>query len=318
MKNKFFIIIFLLITLSVGVFIGINLKDKSSPENVKIIELNDRNEEKYPPKIIDEEIPPLPEKITTDSAIKKEESKEKIKEKVKDSEVSEIIKETLFNGTSKLAILIDDTGSSLNLAREFKNLNMPLSFAILPYLAKSREVNKLLSESGYKVLLHLPMEGSDTAVNKNTKDLLKTSLTKEEIYDIFNRALENVGPVSGFNNHMGSVFTSSQESMETVLEFAKNRGLFYIDSKTTAKSKGYRIARNMEIPSSECMYFLDNSKAVVDIEKELRKAVEISKKKGRAIVIGHFHKNMVEALKNSREMLVKSNVKLVFVDEILE
>ena len=74
----------------------------------------------------------------------------------KDSEVNEIIKETLFNGSSKLAILIDDTGSSLALAKDFRDLNMPLSFAILPYLAKSREVNKLLSESGYKVLLHLP------------------------------------------------------------------------------------------------------------------------------------------------------------------
>lgn len=314
MKNKIIFIVFLLISLSIGVLIGISLKNNTNSKSVKTIEINDKNEDKYPPKIVDEEEAPPMEKVTTDSSIKNE----KVEEKTKDSEVHDIIKETLFNGTSKLAILIDDTGSSLSLAKEFRALDMPLSFAVLPYLAKSKEVNKLLSESGYKVLLHLPMEGSDKAVNENTKNLLKTSLTKEEIYDIFNKALENVGSVSGFNNHMGSVFTSSQERMETVLEFAKSRGLFYIDSRTTAKSKGYRIAKNMEIPSAECMYFLDNSKAVVDIEKELRRAVEISRKKGRAVVIGHFHKNMVEALKNSREMLAKSNVKLVFVDEILE
>ena len=314
MKNKMFIIIFILISLTIGIFIGLNLKKENNVNNVKTIEFSEKKEEKHPPKIVDEEVSPPLDKDVEKNLVKEE----KTKEKTKDSEVKEIIKETLFNGSSKLAILIDDSGSSLALAREFRDLKIPLSFAVLPYLAKSREVNKLLSESGYKVLLHLPMEGSDKAVNENTKNLLKTSLTREEINDIFNKALENVGPVSRFNNHMGSVFTSSQEGMEIVLEFAKNRGLFYIDSKTTPKSKGYRIAKNMEIPSAECMYFLDNSKAVVDIEKELNRAVEISKKKGRAIVIGHFHKNMVEALKNSREMLAKSNVKLVFVDEILE
>lgn len=311
MKNKILVVVFLLITLGIGIFIGLNIRKNDSIEKVKIIEM-DNNEEIYPSKIMDEPENPPMDKVITDSAVKEE------KETGKDSEVNEIIKETLFNGSSKLAILIDDTGSSLALAKDFRDLNMPLSFAILPYLAKSREVNKLLSESGYKVLLHLPMEGSDKAVNENTKNLIKTTLTKEEIYDIFNKALENVGPVSGFNNHMGSVFTSSEEGMGTVLEFAKNRGLFYIDSKTTSKSKGYRMAKNMEIPSAECMHFIDNSKAVVDIEKELKRAVEIAHKKGRAVVIGHFHKNMVEALKNSQEMLAKSNVKLVFVDEILE
>lgn len=313
MKNKALIILLFLLTLSTGIFVGLNLK-KSKDDNNKTIQINIKNVEKTIPKI-EHEKPLFPvDKIITNSAIEAENSKKKSK----DSEVKEIVEETLFNNSGKLAILIDDTGSSLSLAKEFKDLNIPISFAILPYLSKSKEVNKFLTGNGYRVLLHLPMEGSDTAVNENTKNLLRTNLTKEEMYKIFNDALENVGPVSGFNNHMGSVFTSSQESMETILEFSKAKGLFYIDSKTTAKSRGFKVAKNMEIPSAECMHFLDNSKEIADIEKELRKSVEIAQKKGRAVVIGHFHKNMMQALKNSKEMLIKSNVNLVFVDEILE
>lgn len=313
MENKVLIVVLCLLTLGIGIFIGLNIK-KSRYENSRTIQINVKNIEKKSSKIKEEMIPPPIDKSIIDSAVIEEISEEK----AKDTEVKEIVEETLFNNSGKLAILIDDTGSSLALAKDFKDINIPISFAVLPYLSKSKEVNNFLRENGYKVLLHLPMEGSDTAVNENTKNLLRTSLTKEEMNKIFSDALENVGPVSGFNNHMGSVFTSSQESMETILEFGRARGLFYIDSKTTAKSRGFKVAKNMGIPSAECVHFLDNSKAVVDIEKELKKSVEIAQKKGRAIVIGHFHKNMMQALKNSKEMLIKSNVKLVFVDEILE
>lgn len=232
--------------------------------------------------------------------------------------IKEVIKETLPQGKGNLAILIDDAGGSLELAKAFASLNMNISFAVLPYLAKSREVNEYLTSKGHTVILHLPMEGSDTAVNDNTRGLLKTELSKEEISEIFRNALENVGSVKGFNNHMGSVFTSSKEAMGTVLSYAKERNLFYVDSRTIASSQGYKTAKEMNIPTAQCVHFLDNSKNVIDIEKELLRAARISQNKGNALVIGHFHKNMVEALANTKETLANSGINLIFVDEILE
>lgn len=232
--------------------------------------------------------------------------------------VKEVLKESLPKGNGNLAILIDDAGGSLELAKAFASLDMDISFAVLPYLAKSREVNEYLTSKGHTVILHLPMEGSDTAVNDNTKGLLKTELSKEEIGEIFKNALENVGSVKGFNNHMGSVFTSSKEAMGTVLSYAKERNLFYVDSRTIASSQGYKTAKEMNIPTAQCVHFLDNSKNVVDIEKELLRAARISQNKGNALVIGHFHKNMVEALANTKETLANSGINLIFVDEILE
>lgn len=232
--------------------------------------------------------------------------------------VKEVLKESLPKENGNLAILIDDAGGSLELAKAFASLDMDISFAVLPYLAKSREVNEYLTSKGHTVILHLPMEGSDTAVNDNTRGLLKTELSKEEIGEIFKNALENVGSVKGFNNHMGSVFTSSKEAMGTVLSYAKERNLFYVDSRTIASSQGYKTAKEMNIPTAQCVHFLDNSKNVVDIEKELLRAARISQNKGNALVIGHFHKNMVEALANTKETLANSGINLIFVDGILE
>ena len=249
----------------------------------------------------------------------KPEEKEVEKPKEEQAEaIKEVIKESLPKGNGNLAILIDDAGGSLELAKAFASLDMNISFAVLPYLAKSREVNEYLTSKGHTVILHLPMEGSDTAVNDNTKGLLKTELSKEEMSEIFKNALDNVGSVRGFNNHMGSVFTSSKEAMGTVLSYGKERNLFYVDSRTIASSQGYKTAKEMNIPTAQCFHFLDNSKNVVDIEKELLRAARISQNKGNALVIGHFHKNMVEALANTKETLANSGINLIFVDEILE
>ena len=249
----------------------------------------------------------------------KPEEKEVEKPKEEQAEaIKEVIKESLPKGNGNLAILIDDAGGSLELAKAFASLDMKISFAVLPYLAKSREVNEYLTSKGHTVILHLPMEGSDTAVNDNTKGLLKTELSKEEMSEIFKNALDNVGSVRGFNNHMGSVFTSSKEAMGTVLSYGKERNLFYVDSRTIASSQGYKTAKEMNIPTAQCVHFLDNSKNVVDIEKELLRAARISQNKGNALVIGHFHKNMVEALANTKETLANSGINLIFVDEILE
>lgn len=249
----------------------------------------------------------------------KPEEKEVEKPKEEQAEaIKEVIKESLPKGNGNLAILIDDAGGSLELAKAFASLDMNISFAVLPYLAKSREVNEYLTSKGHTVILHLPMEGSDTAVNDNTKGLLKTELSKEEMSEIFKNALDNVGSVRGFNNHMGSVFTSSKEAMGTVLSYGKERNLFYVDSRTIASSQGYKTAKEMNIPTAQCVHFLDNSKNVVDIEKELLRAARISQNKRNALVIGHFHKNMVEALANTKETLANSGINLIFVDEILE
>ena len=42
----------------------------------------------------------------------------------------------------------------------------------------------------------------------------------------------------GFNNHMGSKFTEDERLMKVVIDTAKQRGVFFLDSKTTAKSVG--------------------------------------------------------------------------------
>lgn len=218
----------------------------------------------------------------------------------------------------KLAVLIDDVGMGTKTADYFSEIKEPLTFATLPFLPKSIEATKKLRDEGFQVILHMPMAGSSDRLNSKTEGIIELGMTKEEIYRRFDRAIENVGGMDGFNNHMGSRFTADAFFMKVLLQYAKEKNMFYIDSKTTPKTKGYDTAKKLGLPSYYCSHFLDNSKKVEDIKKEIKVAVKMAKKGKKLLVIGHYHKNTALALKEMMGYIKGEGVKLVYVDEVLE
>lgn len=218
----------------------------------------------------------------------------------------------------KLAILIDDVGYNTKSAYQFNELGMKINFAILPFLSKSREAGDILREAGHTTILHMPMEGSNATLNDRTEGMIYERFSPKEIFDNLDRALEDVGPVKGFNNHMGSKFTSNEEQMRVILQYANNKGLYFVDSNTSRRNKGYSVAKEIGMPTFQCSHFLDNSREISDIEKEILTSLQIAKDKGEALVIGHYHANMAEALANTKEAIENSGVKLVYIEEILE
>ncbi|WP_319370281.1 divergent polysaccharide deacetylase family protein [uncultured Ilyobacter sp.] len=220
--------------------------------------------------------------------------------------------------SGKLSILIDDVGMNTQTADLFGEIKKPVSFATLPFLPKSSEATKKLKDYGFQVILHMPMAGSNDQLNSRTEGILMPEMTKDEVYKRFDKAIGDVGGMNGFNNHMGSRFTEDAFQMKTLLKYAKEKNMFYIDSKTTSKTKGYSMAKELGVPTYYCSKFLDNSKDVEDIKKEIKSAVDMTKKGGKLLAIGHYHKNMAIALKSMAAYIEKEGIELVYVREVLE
>ncbi|NLK63171.1 MAG: divergent polysaccharide deacetylase family protein [Fusobacteria bacterium] len=225
----------------------------------------------------------------------------------------------LNNIANKLAILIDDVGMNTELAYEFNKINASISFAAIPFLPRTKEASDILREHGYEVILHMPMEsfGSEN-LNKNTKGLIRTDMDNAEIRTKFEEALKNVGKVNGFNNHMGSKFTADHEKMNFLLELAKEKNLYYIDSWTSNKSVGYKLAKEKGIKTYKSSVFLDNEKDVEYIKERIRVAVEKTIKEKKVIAIGHYHKATAQAIIEMLDYIKEKNVELVFINELLE
>jgi uncharacterized protein len=232
--------------------------------------------------------------------------------------VEKLILEINYFTPPKLAILIDDVGMNIKTTTYFKRIDRDLSFATIPHLPKTVQATQILKDAGFEVILHMPMEGSNETLNRRTQGLIKPSMTEKEIYDKFDGAIENLGEVEGFNNHMGSKFTNNPKKMRELLSYAKKKEMFFIDSNTNSKRQGYKIAKELDIPTYYTSYFIDNSHKKEDIIEAIKVSVRLAKEREKVLVIGHYRKDTAEAIYEMLDYIKSEGVELVPVSEVLE
>jgi polysaccharide deacetylase 2 family uncharacterized protein YibQ len=218
----------------------------------------------------------------------------------------------------RVAIVIDDLGQDRRVARDFLGLEVPLSFSIIPFTPHSREVAREASRRGMDVLLHLPMEPKDYPEQNPGRAGLLTTMRKRQILSQLAKNLSDVPHVTGVNNHMGSKFTEDSERMRYVLEDLRRRGLFFLDSRTTPRTVGFRIAQELGLKSAERNVFLDNDRDVVRIKARIAELIDLSLKNGGAIGIGHPYPETLQAIREALPSLKENGVQLVPVSSLLE
>lgn len=215
------------------------------------------------------------------------------------------------------AIVIDDLGYQPNEADEFLSLPLALTFAILPRERHSKSLSQKIAAQGKTVMMHLPMEPYGYPSVNPGKAALLVSMSEEEIARRFAENLKTVPEASGVNNHMGSRFTENAAAMERVLPLIKNQRLFFLDSLTSQKSEGFRLAQKMLLPSLRNDVFLDNQDELHYIEGQLRLLIERAGRQGRAVAIGHVHKkHLAQALKNVLPEFEKAGVRIVSAKDL--
>jgi len=115
--------------------------------------------------------------------------------------------------------------------------------------------------------------------------------------------LSHIPFVAGVNNHMGSRFTENEEKMTIVLAELKARGLYFIDSRTSGNSAAFRVARKMALRAACRDIFLDNDLSDNALKIQMERLLSLARHKGRAIGIGHPHKETLMLLKKYRSAL---------------
>jgi polysaccharide deacetylase 2 family uncharacterized protein YibQ len=153
----------------------------------------------------------------------------------------------------------------------------------------------LAHASGRTVLVHLPMEPKDRT-NKQEPMTLQVADTEGLLKEKTDRMLAAVPLATGVNNHMGSRFTENRQGMRQVLASLRGRGLFFIDSSTSATSIAEITARQMHIPTTRRRVFLDNIQKEEAVCGQLGLLTEVAVREGQAIAIGHPNQVMLAAL----------------------
>lgn len=185
----------------------------------------------------------------------------------------------------RIALVIDDLGRSLDDLEVLAKLGVPLSYAVLPFETRTAEVVAALAAGKREVLCHLPME-AETGANPG-QGALTSDLAPDELAATTTRALDAVPGATGVNNHMGSRLTADAEAMRAILGVVGARKLFFLDSRTSPESVGYKTARALGIAAAERQVFLDRDPEPAAIDAQLARWLEVARERGAAIAIGH-------------------------------
>ena len=215
---------------------------------------------------------------------------------------------------AKVAIVIDDIGYH---QLDYKLLELPyeLTFAVIPHTTHSNAVAKAAYQKGRDVILHMPMESARRA--DLSKNALKVTMNRSQIEQKLQAAFHDVPYAIGMNNHMGSYFTEQAKVMDWTLAYVAKRQLFFLDSKTTARSQADLYAKKHQIPLLSRQVFLDNDRSYKALDKQFKLMIKLAKQNHYAIAIGHPYPETYAYLKKHLADLQAQGINLVKLSALL-
>ena len=218
----------------------------------------------------------------------------------------------------RIAIVVDDLGSNKRTAEELLRLHIPLTFSILPSQSSSRRIAHKAHAQGREIILHLPMEPRGYPLKDPGKGALLVSMDERELLRQLRKDLKAVPFITGVNNHMGSRFMEHEEKVRLVLSELKQKKLFFLDSRTTSKSKGYQIAQELGLRADKRDLFLDNKSDVGYTKLQLGQLIRIAREHGTAIGICHPYPSTITALKEMIPRIHAEGIQIVPLSQALD
>jgi len=214
-------------------------------------------------------------------------------------------------GAPRAAIVIDDLGQRLEDLGQVARLGLPLSIAVIPHLPASAQTVREAGRLGIEMLLHQPMEPREEGGKNPGEGVLLVSMAPGALREQLRRSLDAVPGAVGVNNHMGSRFTEDPAALAPLMVELKERGLFWLDSRTTAATQGGDAARAAGVPEIERDVFIDAERDPDFIRGQLRRLLETARARGTAVGIGHPRPETLAVLEELRGELLASGVTLV-------
>ncbi len=215
-----------------------------------------------------------------------------------------------------VAIVLDDLGLDRARTAQAIRLPGPVTLSFMTYANELPQQTEAARRAGHELLVHVPMEAVD-AREEPGPHALYTTLSRAEILDRLRWGLGRFDGYVGINNHMGSKFTADATGMAPVIEELRTRGLAFLDSRTTAKSAGIRLAVAEGVPHAARDVFLDDDLAPAAIAAQLARVEVVARRQGSAIAIGHAHDPTMAALRAWLPTLDGKGIVLVPVSAIV-
>lgn len=216
-----------------------------------------------------------------------------------------------------VAIIIDDVGHGLSQGRRIIALPAPVALAILPHTLAAGQLADEARQAGKTVMLHLPMENQGgTSIGPGG---LYAEMSQADFQRVLNNNLDSLQGIQGVNNHMGSLLTTLRPQMDWLMQELEARGLFFVDSRTSAQTQAAGAAAARGVPHLSRHVFLDNLRRPEHLNRSFDEAVRRARKEGYAVMIGHPYPETLAFLERRLSGLEeREGVRVVPVEALLD
>jgi polysaccharide deacetylase 2 family uncharacterized protein YibQ len=221
-----------------------------------------------------------------------------------------------------VALVLDDLGYDERALETLGRWETPLAVAVIPSAPYAARAVALAKRKGWDLLVHLPMEPE---AGRSEAEAIGA---RDGDADIRAKVLEALGKTPGalgINNHQGSKATADPRVVRAVLGVVKEKGLFFLDSRTTNASVAGAEAGALNVPFLQRDVFLDDVAAETSakggapeaLDAAWDRALALSGKKGEAIVIGHPRRETLDFLEKRLASEKTAGARLVKVSELV-
>lgn len=158
-----------------------------------------------------------------------------------------------------------------------------VTLAFTPYGSQLQAVVSTARAKGHEVLLEVPLEPYDYPDNDPGQNTLLTGTSSADNPVRLRWVLSRVAGYAGLINAQGAKFLSSSEDVRFLMDEAKGRGLYLVDSGESEQSIGRETAQAVGAAFARADVHVDATPTREAIEKQLESLEALAKQRGIAV-----------------------------------
>ena len=219
----------------------------------------------------------------------------------------------------RIALIISNLGLSDTYTKATLELlpeDITLSFSHVAPRLKSwvREAR----QKGHEILLDIPMEPIGFPKNDPGRATLLTSSNEVENLNRLEHIMKQAGGYVGLLGTLGTKFMLHSETFLPVLRGIKQRGLIYVDSRSTSRSLGPELASSIQLPKAFNNVFVDKEPSQEKIKNKLDELERIALKRRFAVGIAQPLPITIEILSQWTKELKTKQIALAPITAIVD
>ncbi|MBI9030385.1 divergent polysaccharide deacetylase family protein [bacterium] len=173
------------------------------------------------------------------------------------------------------------------------------------------DINNLAITNNIETMLTIPLEAypSHNSYNQLNAIKVQSPIEEEHIVSEISYLHDNIGSIKGLTHYWGDFASSEEEFMQHIIDYCKQKNLYYIDARTTSKSKGFNLALRSQVLSSWALSYSQVS---------FENMTNYLNKNNNPVIILPFNSSAdIEKLKKIISFIDRKNYRIVYVSDLL-